>query len=118
MANYVIKKQADITVQENDHWSFKIGIDPLLPFSTDQYTFAVFSNKPTPIFIKPNLTKTTLDVDGTNWNAVEVTGLPSDTLGKANCSLTWELQRKGVDDKFVTIGEGKFHIRKTRIANV
>lgn len=118
MANYVIKKKADITVQENDHWSQKIGIDPILPFSTDQYTFAVFDNKRTAIILQPNLTKTTILVEGLNYNAVEIIGLPANTLGKANCSLFWELQRKAVDGKFSTIGQGRFIIKKTMIVNV
>lgn len=117
MANYIIKKPREITVQENDNWTIDILIDPLLPFSDAGFTFGVFA-KTTTVFLKPNLPKDVTVISAVNRNRVIVTGVPTDTLGNAGKDCTWELQLKKVDGKFLTIGKGKFIINKTLIVNV
>ena len=116
MANYIIKNLKNITVQEADNWAIDILIDSALPFSDASFKFGVYY-RTTALFVKSNLPKDVTVISSVNRNRVILTGVPADTLGHASKDLTWELELKKADGKFITIGQGKFIIKKTMITN-
>lgn len=119
MAYYIIAKTRNITVQENDNGTIDIFPPAELPFADAEFTFGVFT-KSASLFIKNNaaIVRGTELIEGVTRNKLTVEFMPSDTLGHAAKDLSWELQLKKVDGKFITIGEGKFIIKRTRITNV
>lgn len=119
MANYIIKTPRNINVQENDNSTIDIFPPVELPFSDAQFTFGVFT-KSASLFIKNNadITRGTQVIESVTRNKLTINITPTNTLGHANKDLCWELQLKKANGEFLTIGQGKFIIKKTRITNV